>query len=176
MTKRHFLLLCALGAAGPLAAQTVPMFSRIKGRFYLFADDIAKLFLNGQEIAEARWRSGAANVFQSKEVELAPDDRLFLQLENRGKAKGAILAFLSTDRRFAVSFRAADFKIVLDRTNKNLAARDIEALTRAAEPISYEHEKNPLPIANASEWLWGTGDSCAIATVMRKEMIQPFGK
>ena len=176
MTKRQFLSLCVLAAARPLAAQTAPMFGRIKGRFYLFADDVAKLSLNGQEIAEAEWRKGGANVAQSKEVEIAPGDRLFLDLHNRGKAKGAILAFLSTDRRHGVSFRAEDFKIVLDRTKKNLDARDIEALTRAAERVSYEHDKNPLPFANGSDWLWGTGDSCAIATVMRKEMIQPFGK
>jgi hypothetical protein len=144
----------------------------MKGKFHIFVDDEAKVFHNGKLILEGKWRVNNY-VYQSKELEIASDDRILVQLKNAGKEKGLVLAFVSTDLRFLVSFKAADFKQLIDPKQKDFNPRDLAAITRTAE-VCVPNVKNRFPFPNQAECVWGDGDVCVLAGQVKKEMIQPL--
>ncbi len=166
------LLLFSVGISD-VCAQSLPTLGHVKGKFYLVVDNSAKVFVNGLQIFDVEWNKG--KVHESREIEIAPNDRVLLQLNNKGGPKGAFLAFLSTDKKHVVSFKAADCKIMLEATQKDATQRDIEALQRIAA-VTKNAGQNPFPFECKSEWIWGASPHCAVVSLLRKEMFQPFTK
>ncbi|MEI6150343.1 MAG: hypothetical protein WCS01_14680, partial [bacterium] len=147
----------------------------LKGRFYLMVGGVVKLYVNGTLLHEARW----GNSF-TDEIDISPGDTVVAELTQPGGASMFKLAFLTSDRRSVVNFRASDFR---DLGIQPIADLKPEAIKRAQVRAQKLKDSNkggskevllPDGIKDRSDAVWGSKVNCLLGASIAKEMITPI--
>lgn len=143
----------------------------VNGHLYLSVDDTVKVFHNGKFLMEGAWNK-RDKVRKSAEVEMRVGDRLVFQLHNAVHSAFLQAQFVSADLKTVISFPNTAFKELTDPQAKDFQAT---ALGFGNLRKTFAIKKTPyyLPFRSDSEPVWGSTDSCAIAAVIKPEMIRP---
>lgn len=162
------LALAILLAPAMLPAES-PTFP-VAGRFYLEVDDTVTVYHNG-----AKLHTGKNGASESKDVNLAPGDRLVLALWNKGKARGLKLLFVSADRKFAINFGVDSFRILRDPDKRDFTEKEFALWKEPAQRAKHT-ARDHLAFKNKADWIWGEkhlGETY-VAAVITKRMFENF--
>jgi hypothetical protein len=155
--------LCANAAMAQFSAPA----TGVSGQLYASADDTAKIFHNGKEIHTA-----TIPVSSSNEFTLKAGDRLVAQLGNNGGPRRFRMIFVSTDRRWIISFDKQNYR-VLDVSAIDFVAGDWGKMTKRAR-IPPAPANEIFPYRNSADWVWGDDDSCTLGTLIGVELFKPL--
>ena len=165
---RNFLLpLIALSLVLQCSAQLpgAPAPPPMKGTFYVSVDDAATIYVNGQKAYDAKFGES-----RSPELELKEGDRIVVELRNDTDGRHFLFLFASSDGNSVISFRQHDFKIVPDIGIMDFTPDEFQKWTKYAKEEKQKKTKR-LPVASASEFIWGDLDKCIIAGPITSRMI-----
>jgi hypothetical protein len=155
----------AQAAPSGISAPTVqPREQRVlKGSFYVSVDDSASIYVNGTKVHHAD-----LNESRSAEMELKTGDRVLVRLRNAVAGHRFMMAFVSSDDAYVVSFRTRDFRIPPDPRLNEFSAEEFASWTK---PARQEKQRDILPVKSLSNWVWADRDDGTIAAIVMPDMI-----
>lgn len=140
------------------------------GHFYVVADDIAEIYLNGEKIHHAK-----LGLSKSNEITVMKDDVLVIDLKNNGGPKNFMLIFLTTDRKTIVNFKNNDYRILPAFGKKNLQKEDVDAYRKFAVDLR-KKPRSDIGIKHKSETVWGEANQCVLGAVIDSGMIESYSE
>jgi hypothetical protein len=110
-------------------------------------------------------------------VPLAAGDLVVVELSDIGGLRRFGTAFVADSGRIVVSFRPDDFRIVGASKPGDVTRDMVRESKQIAKFTSEEHvdqRRIPTPqkVPHRSQFMWGEGNHCIIATIVRPDMIQ----
>ena len=139
--------------------------TELTGQFHVHVDDSATIFVAGREVHRA-----ALGRSVSAETTLRLGDCIAVNLNNKKSVRCFIVAFLTSDKKHVVNFRAEDFRILRDAKELNLTRAQFLGLKDAAV-TDHSYAAAPFSFPTTSHWVWGQGQHCWLVAILTKEMI-----
>jgi len=155
--------------AGPMSPrQGVASTAPLVGRFYVDVDDAATLYVNGTKL----YRAGVGASY-SGETSINVGDAIVASLENFKGPSRFRLAFVTTDRRSVVVFKASDFKQLGMQPILEITAATISKTLEAPQRLKLPPNEQLLPITPKEhpDAVWGNGRNCLVGACLTREMI-----
>jgi len=164
--KAPLLFLLLLGTMAARAQFSNPA-TGVAGQFHVTADDGAQILHNGRPVHTA-----SIPLSTSPEITLKAGDRIVAQVRNGKGPRRMKMIFVSTDRRWIISFDKQSYRI-LDVTALDFAPAAWGKMTRRAEQRD-PAPKEPFAFRNTADWVWGEADSDTLGVLVGVELFKPL--